>query len=169
MATDAAFLIPPSLHVAALLLGDDGVTIRAVSEATGVCCPVCGEPSDRVHSRYERTLADLPWARFAVRFRLQVRRFFCENPACPRTIFAERLAGIAPAFAHRTEQQRERLTDLALALGGEAGARLAAKHGLPVSPDTLGPPKPPKSPTAGTSSTTWPTRWRTSSAARDRA
>jgi len=137
MATDAAFLIPPSLHVAALLLGDDGVRIRAVSEATGVCCPVCGEPSDRVHSRYERTLADLPWARFAVRFHLQVRRFFCENPACPRTIFAERLAGIAPAFAHRTERQRDRLTDLALALGGEAGARLAARHGMPVSPDTL--------------------------------
>jgi transposase len=29
------------------------------------------------------------------------------------------------------------LTDVALALGGEAGARLAAKHGMPVSPDTL--------------------------------
>jgi transposase len=137
MATDASFLVAPSLHVAALLLGDDGVTIRAVSEATGVRCPVCGEASARVHSRYERTLADRPWARFAVRFRLQVRRFFCENPACPRTIFAERLAGIAPACAHRTDRQRDRLTDLALALGGEAGARLAAKHGMPVSPDTL--------------------------------
>ena len=137
MATDASFLIAPSLHVAALLLGDDGVTIRAVSEATGIRCPACGEASDRVHRRYERTLADLPWARFAVRLQVRVRRFFCENPACPRTIFAERLAGIAPAFAHRTDRQRDRLTDLALALGGEDGARLAAKHGMPVSPDTL--------------------------------
>jgi hypothetical protein len=51
MATDASFLIAPSLHVAALLLGDDGVTVRAVSEATDVRCPVCGEASDRVHSR----------------------------------------------------------------------------------------------------------------------
>jgi len=137
MATDASFLLPPSLHVAALLLGDDGVTIRAVSEATDVRCPICGEPSDRVHSRYERMLGDLPWARFAVRFHLQVRRFFCDNPACPREIFAERLAGIAEVFAHRTDRQRDRLTDLALALGGEEGARLAAKHGMPVSPDTL--------------------------------
>jgi transposase len=113
------------------------VTIRAVPDDTDVRCPVCGEPSDRVHSRYERTLADLPWARFAVCFHLQVRRFFCENPTCPRTIFAERLTGIAPACAHRTDRQRERLTDFALALGGEQGSRLAARHGMPVSPDTL--------------------------------
>jgi hypothetical protein len=131
MVVAASLLIPPSLHVDALLLGKDGVTIRAVSEATEVRCPICGEPSDRVHSRYERTLADLPWARFAV------RKFFCGNPACPRATFAERLAGIASAFAHRTDRQRDRLTDLALALGGEAVARLAARHGMPVSPDTL--------------------------------
>ena len=101
MATDASFLIPPSLHVAALLLGDDGVTIRAVSEAEDVRCPICGERSERIHSRYTRTLGDLPWARFAVRLRVEVRRFFCANPTCPRQIFAERLAGIAPACAHR--------------------------------------------------------------------
>jgi transposase len=137
MVIAASRLIPPSLHVQSLLLSDDGVTIRALSQATGVRCPVCGEPSDRVHSRYERTLAELPWARFAVRLQLRVRRFFCNNATCPRAIFAERLTGIAPAFAHRTVQQRDRLTDLALALGGEEGARLAAKHGMPVSPDTL--------------------------------
>jgi transposase len=133
----ASFLVPPSLRVDALLLGEDGVTIRATSKAADVCCPVCGEPAERVHSRYTRTLADLPWARFAVRFHLHARRFFCDNPVCPRAIFAERLAGIASVFARRTDRQRERLTDFALALGGEAGARLAVKHGMPVSPDTL--------------------------------
>lgn len=137
MDSAALFLVPPSLHVEALLLGEDGVTIRASAEATDVRCPVCGEPAERVHSRYTRMLGDLPWARFTVHLQVRVRRFLCENLACPRAIFAERLAGIAPAFAHRTDRQREWLTDLALALGGEAGARLAAKHGMPVSPDTL--------------------------------
>jgi len=43
MATETSFLLPPSLRVAALLLGEDGVTIRAVSEADDVRCPICGE------------------------------------------------------------------------------------------------------------------------------
>jgi transposase len=137
MATGAALLLPPSLRVEALLLGEDGVTIRAVSEATDVGCPVCGEPAERVHSRYERTLGDLPWARFAVRLQVRVRRFVCENPACPRQIFAERLAGLAAPVAHRTDRQRDALVRIAVGNGGEAGARLARYLGYPVSPDTL--------------------------------
>jgi transposase len=137
MVPAASLPIPPSLRVEALLFGDDGVTIRAVSVATDVRCPVCGDPTDRGHSRYARTLADLPWAGFAVRLRVQVRRFFCANPACPRTVFAERLDGIAAAHARRTDRQRRDLEAIAVALGGEAGARLAGDLGMPASPDTL--------------------------------
>jgi len=68
---------------------------------------------------------------------VRIRKFFCDNPTCPRRIFSERLAGIAAVSARRTERQRAALLDLAVALGGEAGARLAAKHGMPGSPDTL--------------------------------
>jgi transposase len=73
----------------------------------------------------------------AVRFRVRVRKFFCDNDACPRTVFGERLAGIAQAYARRTDRQREALTAIAFAQGGEAGARLALKLGYAVSPDTL--------------------------------
>jgi transposase len=82
-------------------------------------------------------LADLPWAGVPVRIRVQARRFFCDNGACPRTIFAERLAAVAPAYAHRTDRQRDALEAIAFVAGGEAGARLAASLGYPVSPDTL--------------------------------
>ena len=57
--------IPRSLHVEALLLADDGLTIVACSEDTDIRCPVCGEAAARVHGRYRRTLADLPWATLA--------------------------------------------------------------------------------------------------------
>jgi transposase len=137
MVAATARLIPPSLRVEALVVGDDGLTIRVSSKAADVRCPVCGEPADRVHSRATRALADLPWAGVAVRLQVRIRKFFCANPACPRRIFSERLEGIAAVSARRTDRQRAALLDLAVALGGEAGARLAAKRGMCVSPDTL--------------------------------
>ncbi|MEA2593856.1 MAG: hypothetical protein QOF01_325, partial [Thermomicrobiales bacterium] len=130
MSSAAVLPIPRSLHVETLLLDEAGVTILAASDATGVHCPVCGEPADRVHSRYTRTLADLPWAGVAVRVRVRTRRFFCANPSCPRSIFAERLAGIAPAFAHRTDRERD-----------AAGAR-PRDAGQPRHPAALDPRRP---------------------------
>jgi transposase len=68
---------------------------------------------------------------------VRVRKFFCDNDACPRRIFAERLADVARAYARRTDRQRGALTTIAFAVGGEAGARLARKLGMLISPDTL--------------------------------
>jgi transposase len=66
-----------------------------------------------------------------------VRKFFCDEPACERRIFAERLDEVARVHARSTNRQREALEWIAFALGGEAGARLARELGLLVSPDTL--------------------------------
>src|SRR3954451_11485511 len=38
--------------------------------------PRRGRPAGRVHSRYERTLADLPWGEHALALGLRVRRLF---------------------------------------------------------------------------------------------
>lgn len=133
----ACLPIPPSLHVETLLLTDGGLTILAASEVETAQCPLCGWRADRVHSRYMRTLADLPWATLAVGLRVRVRKFFCDNTACPRRIFVERLEGVAEVYAHRTDRQHGSLTAIAFALGGEAGSRLAANLGMRVSPDTL--------------------------------
>jgi transposase len=137
MATATARFIPPLLRVDALMVADDELTIRTSSVATDVRCPLCGELAARVHSRPIRSLADLPWADVVVHLQVQVRKFFCDNLSCPRRIFSERLSGIAHPSARRTARQRDVLFSLAVALGGEAGARMAAKHGMPVSPDTL--------------------------------
>jgi transposase len=65
------------------------------------------------------------------------RKSFCDDGTCPRKVFAERLDGVAAVRARRTDRQRRDLEAIAFALGGEAGARLAHRLGLPVSPDTL--------------------------------
>lgn len=91
----------------------------------------------RVHSGYRRTLADRPWNGLRVRLCLRTRRWFCDRPGCPRRIFTERLPGLTQPYSRRTEDQAGLLRLIAYALGGEAGARMAAEIGLAVSPDTL--------------------------------
>jgi transposase len=63
------------------------MTLHVTSTQTAVPCPVCAVPATRLHSRYTRTLADLPWATYRVRLQLQVRKWFCLNPACVRRIW----------------------------------------------------------------------------------
>jgi transposase len=82
-------------------------------------------------------LADLPWHGRAVEIRVEARRFRCANPACSRSIFAERLGDAAAAWARRTTRLRETQRHVALTAGGEPGARLARRLGMPVSGATL--------------------------------
>jgi len=103
----------------------------------GVPCPGCARFSSRIHSYYERHLADLPWNGIPVEVRLRTRRFFCNTDDCAWRIFTERLPETAATYARRTQRMAQALRWLGLALGGEAGARTAQRLGLMVSGDTL--------------------------------
>jgi transposase len=105
--------------------------------ASEAYCPICQVPSTRIHSRYQRTLFDLPLACHCVLIRLQVRRFFCRVTDCPRRIFTERLPALAAPYAHRTVRMVTILRQIGLALGGQAGARLATNLRLIASHDTI--------------------------------
>ncbi len=137
MRTPASVTIPEQLRVERLEVDDRGVKVRASTAGGPAMCPTCRRSSRRVHGHYERTLADLPWGGVPVRLRVRVRKFFCDEPSCERKIFAERLEEVTRPFARDTDRRREALEWIALALGGEAGARLARELGLLVSPDTL--------------------------------
>ena len=69
--------------------------------------------------------------------RVRVRRFRCLNPACSRQTFAEPLPSTAQRQARRTERLGDLQRHLGLALGGEAGTRLAQRLAMPISADTL--------------------------------
>jgi transposase len=130
-------LIPGGLVVEQVLPEPDRVTVVARSRLPTAACPDCDAPSSRVHSRYERRLADLPWQGRPVAVRIRARRFICARPACPRRTFAERLPGVARPFARRCERLADTQRQVALALGGEAGARLSVRLAMPTSADTL--------------------------------
>jgi transposase len=117
----------------------DGMTLTLGIATThpNASCPACGGESQRVHSRYTRQLAEEPAFGRRVRLRMTVRRFLCPDSGCPRHIFVEPLDGFAAKHARTTTRLAQAHLAIGLALGGEAGARLAGKTLMPTSPDTL--------------------------------
>lgn len=127
----------PGFDIEAIDIIEDEYLIVARATGGRAICPDCARVSVSVHSWYERLPCDLPSCGQAVRLYLQVRRFFCRNDACSRKIFCERLPQFLPVYARRTARLAQTLTLLAFALGGEYGARLVKRLGMPVSRDTL--------------------------------
>ena len=115
---------------------DGRATLRVAPTRPRARCPSCGGHSGRVHSRYRRTVADLPRHGVPVTLSVRTRRFFCDEASCERKIFCERLPDVA-AHARKTERLEEALLAIVIELGGRAGARLAAELGLVVGRDAL--------------------------------
>src|SRR6266851_7902256 len=128
---------PAEVQVERLIAKADHIIFIVHAVRQVVPCPGCARPSRRIHSHYERRLADLPWNGIPLEIRLRTRRFFCDADECDRRIFTERLPETTAIYARRTLRMEQALRWLGLALGGEAGARTAERLGLGVSGDTL--------------------------------
>jgi DNA-directed RNA polymerase subunit N (RpoN/RPB10) len=111
------------------------VHVLARTCATQAACPGCGVVSRRVHSSYQRQLADTASGGQEVLVDLQVRRFFCSNRACAKTTFAEQVPGLSTRYGRRTCALQSVLQGVALG-PGRPGRRPAiwqvVLHGGPV-------------------------------------
>ena len=101
MSSAPATILPDPQHLRLLgLAGDaEGIVATVAAIAPTSVCPQCGQPSQRIHSRYVRHVFDLPWHGVAFRLDLHVRRFFCDHATCSQRIFTERLPGVVASSA----------------------------------------------------------------------
>ena len=95
---------PALLHLVRLEADEQCILVVVETTAAEAICPLCQCHCERVHSRSIRHVADLPWAGWAVRLELHVRRFFCHHQACERQIFTERLPGVVAPSARCTRR-----------------------------------------------------------------
>lgn len=106
---DLAQLLLPGdqeLLLQSIDLDEQVMCFFVVSQARAASCPKCGKQSERVHSRYHRTLTDLCCCESVLRLIWQVRRFFCDNSTCKQATFAEQHPAVAFRYARRTRRLR---------------------------------------------------------------
>jgi transposase len=125
------------LHIDGVEVETDAIVLSISSTNSTGICPLCGVPSVRIHSNYQRHPGGLALAGYDVCLDLNVRKFCCDNDNCERTIFTEMLPSVLAPYACYTNRLADQQRHVAFALGGEAGSRLLAIMGMAVSPDTL--------------------------------
>ena len=70
--------------------------------ASEAACPGCGVVSRRVHSLYQRKLADTASGAQEVLIDLRGRRFCCSKGACVKATFAEQVPDLTVRYGRRT-------------------------------------------------------------------
>lgn len=99
-------------------------------------CPYCGRRSSHLHSRYERTVDDIPVHGLRVILKVEVSRYRCLNPKCSHSTFVEQCAGVTEKYQRRTPEQRRQLQDILGLVASTVGARQCASLGMGISPST---------------------------------
>jgi transposase len=109
------FADPSLLHLERVSSEPDWITYIVKTKPKQALRPRCHSPSARLHSRYVRRLADLPWIGIAVRVEVHARRLYCRPVECPQRIFCERILAFVAPFARRTLRLNEALRPIGLA------------------------------------------------------
>jgi transposase len=136
--TASPFLpLPHGLVITSLAATETHLVVHVACTSPTACCPLCQQPSDRIHGHYGRTVADLPCAGRHVILALTVRKFVCPTPTCPQQIFTERLPELVQSYARLTNRLRDALLALGLATSAQVCTRLAPKLGLQVRASSL--------------------------------
>jgi transposase len=113
-----------------------GQTIIVQLHATAPC-PHCGTAGSRVHSRYQRTIADVAFGGRCLVLKLLVRKWICPDPSCPQRIFAERFPGLVQRYGRITDRLIEALQAVGVTTNGADAARIISSLGMPTTAKTI--------------------------------
>ncbi len=100
-------------------------------------CPACRRVSFSRHSRYWRTLKDLPAHGANVTLKVQVNRWRCRNESCAVRFFTAPLGGVVGRYARETNRAGDLILLIGHAVGGLPGERLMSRLNIPTSDDTI--------------------------------
>ncbi len=117
--------LPHGLVIGQIEMTPIQLTVEVISTQPYADCPGCGNPSDAVHCRYQRTVHDVPCGGRSVVLRLSVRKFFCRASTCQRKVFTERFPDLVQPWARISNRLLEELKAIGLSASAEVSERLA--------------------------------------------
>jgi transposase len=100
-------------------------------------CPQCGTAGSRVHSRYQRTIADVAFGGRNVVLKLLVRKWICAEASCSRHLFAERFPEVVQRYARMTDRLIKALQSAGVITNGADAAQIAESFGVPTTAKTI--------------------------------
>jgi transposase len=100
-------------------------------------CPQCGTAGSRVHSRYQRTIADLAFGGRHLVLKLLVRKWICPEALCSQHIFAERFPELVQRYARMTDRLIKALQSAGVITNGADAAQIASSFGVPTTAKTI--------------------------------
>src|SRR6266699_1286208 len=133
----SVFHFPAGITIDSIDPSANELVILIACDVPSMPCPECHQPSARIHSCYQRMVADVPCAGRNVILALTLRTFVCGTSTCPRKIFTERLPGLVESYARMTSRLIALLQAIALVAGGQKGTRLADRFAIATTPSTL--------------------------------
>ena len=112
------------------------IRVRARTRDDPVQCPVCGQPTGRVHGIHRRTIADLPADGRRVVVPVQVRRLVRPVLGCPRQTSREQVPGLIERCQRRTRRLTDQLGSGVKESADRADARLSRVLASAISRST---------------------------------
>ena len=134
---DLSPLLPPEFLFCHQQFTPDSLIIGLIATDAVGTCPRCQTPTSRVHSFYQRTLADLPMSGKRIKLQVRLRKFFCPLADCPRKVFAQSCHSVCKPYARRLIRAEQQIQTIGLQAGAKPGSRLCHAIGQSVSASTV--------------------------------
>ncbi len=99
-------------------------------------CPYCESLSNSVHSKYTRTISDLPIQNNKVKLLIVVRKFFCSNLNCAHKTFGEKL-NFTSAKSVKTNRLINYINHIGLRDNSMDAVRTLEESGIKISSSTV--------------------------------
>lgn len=115
---------------------DDILSINIERTNKSDICPCCGKKSTNIHSKYIRTIKDLPIQEYKVILNITAKVFFCKNKSCSVNTFAEQFDFIE-SHSRMTTRLKNKIVDDAKGMSARASKETINKSVAKISDDTI--------------------------------